>query len=110
NAVRITVECDTKIRVVLANGVPQVLEIRENSRIRMVIREITIHVKEQLCRFDIELLKNPMNSGSGSAVTRIHYHFHLVLELKLRCDLVDIGSDRINAAHRAVTRLAIVVL
>src|SRR5689334_6641326 len=43
NAVGIAVERDPKIRVVLANGVPQVLEVCRNGRIWMMIGEITIH-------------------------------------------------------------------
>ncbi len=90
DAIGVAIEGDAQLGARFADFGDQVRQVGGNRGIGMMVREMAVHVEEQLGGVDVELLEDAMHYGAGGAVSRVGHHFDAAIEMKLRGDLVDV--------------------
>ena len=69
----------------------------------MMVREVAVHLEEQLRDVAIQLFKQPMQGISAGSVARIEDHLHAALEIELRGDLFDIRRFNVVGGKHPLT-------
>ena len=75
-----------------------------------MVREVAIHLEEQLGDFDVELLENAMNHGSGRTVSRVGDYFDAPIQAELSRHFVHVGRDGVAGTQGSPTGFEIAAL
>src|SRR5690606_16014811 len=91
--VTITIKGQADFSVRLTQTFDQILQVFRMGRIRMVIREITIHFTEQLNDFTTELTIKIAGKSTCYAITAVNCNFHWTCKLDVINDALLIGGS-----------------
>ena len=102
DSVGIAVEPDAQVRAGGAHGLDEILEILDDRRIGMMIREGSIALAEQPCPLDVELIEELGRHERADAVAAVDDDLEPARELaRARDDVLHVRIDDVPASARS---------
>src|SRR6266699_3563163 len=103
DAVRVAIERNADVGVVLFHGGDEILDVFRDSRIRVVIRKRAVALAEQKARLDAELRKELWRNKGARSVATIENDHQVAREFPDVCrNVVDVAVDDLLVAKRAL--------
>ena len=100
-AVAIAIKSQAQLGVAVGQCIDQIVQVLRLARVRVVVREMSIDLAEQLNHLAAKRSKQSWRRGSRDAVARVNDDFHGTGKFNVRRDARQVGWQHIHAFHAA---------
>ena len=100
--ITVTVKGQANIGLVCSHGINQVLQVFRLARVRVMVREVPIHLTEQLGHAATKLVQQFRYNPAGNPVTAIDHHLERPGNTDIFANAFDIVGHNIQCIHPAL--------